>query len=341
MHKISISCGEVTEKEMNNEIVKKLDRLDNKISKLLNYAEASDYQEEVIQYTLNEWLEKWLELYKVNRVKPSTLYQKQNIIKLYIRESIGLLPLTKIDGITLQRFLIRITAPRQREHVYDILRDSYKRAMSLQLIEYNPVQAVQLPQHTPKQSKALTVEEEESFLTACKGCIYGDIFVLMVHAGLRKGEALALTGADLDTVREVIHVTKSISFKNKVGTPKTRASVRDVPIVYADVMEIAKARYKTAGRLFRITDGTLDEHFYNVLKASGLYKQGYTMHSLRHTFATRCAEDDIPVKVLQKWLGHTTLNMTLGIYTHVNNDYEELVIQKYKRRKSENNAQCT
>ena len=46
-------------------------------------------------------------------------------------------------------------------------------------------------------------------------------------------------------------------------------------------------------------------------------------HTLRHTFATRCCEAGIPAKVCQKWLGHSTINMTLDVYTHVTKNFED------------------
>ena len=52
------------------------------------------------------------------------------------------------------------------------------------------------------------------------------------------------------------------------------------------------------------------------------------VHTMRHTFATRCSEAGIPAKVVQKWLGHSTLEMTLNVYTHVNADFEAEMTDK-------------
>ena len=56
---------------------------------------------------------------------------------------------------------------------------------------------------------------------------------------------------------------------------------------------------------------------------------GISVHSLRHTFATRCAEAGIAPKIVQKWLGHSTINMTLDLYTHVNSDFEQSEVLKF------------
>ena len=57
--------------------------------------------------------------------------------------------------------------------------------------------------------------------------------------------------------------------------------------------------------------------------------EGISIHSLRHTFATRCAEAGITAKMVQHWLGHSTLDMTLNIYTHVNADFERKETAKF------------
>ena len=48
-----------------------------------------------------------------------------------------------------------------------------------------------------------------------------------------------------------------------------------------------------------------------------------SLHSLRHTYATRCVEANISVKVLQVLLGHTEIETTLDIYTTIFPDYKD------------------
>lgn len=58
---------------------------------------------------------------------------------------------------------------------------------------------------------------------------------------------------------------------------------------------------------------------------------GFTIHSLRHTYATRCAENNVSRVVTQKWIGHSTVDMTESVYTHVNNDFEKDEIEKFNK----------
>ena len=72
---------------------------------------------------------------------------------------------------------------------------------------------------------------------------------------------------------------------------------------------------------------TYQNHIARLSKQLGL--NGVHAHTLRHTFATRCAEAGIAVKVVQKWLGHSTVQMTLNVYTHVNPDFEAEMVEKF------------
>lgn len=151
-----------------------------------------------------------------------------------------------------------------------------------------------------------------------------------MYCGLRRGELLALTTDDVHLEERYITINKQ--FQNgKIVPPKTNAGFRKVPILdnlypYLKDIDLTKS-----DRLFPIKEHAIMEHFHNALKASGLYGQGFTLHSLRHTFATRCAEKNIASSVTQKWVGHTTADMTQNVYTHVNEDFEREEIAKFNK----------
>ena len=54
----------------------------------------------------------------------------------------------------------------------------------------------------------------------------------------------------------------------------------------------------------------------------------FSSHTFRHTFATNCLENDIPLKVVQKYLGHATMKMTADLYVHVSDKFSESQIEK-------------
>lgn len=309
----------------------KLDSIDNKLDKLISANSALQYSNEVLRLTLNDWLGQWIELYKIGQVKDSTLYKIRQIIRTYIFDTIGNIFLADIDGLTIQKFLMRINAPRQREHIFGLLKDAFRRAAVLQLIEYNPMQAVAVPKHVKKQSRAFDRAQERRFVSSCKKSKYSSLFLTMLYAGLRKGEAMALTERDIDFVNGYISVTKTVSIKRQITSPKTSAGIRQVPIFENLRPYLMYLQKKPYAAICTINAANVQNNFNKILKRANLYKQGFTIHSLRHTFATRCIEKNVPPKILQKWLGHSSLDMTLNVYTHVNSDFENSVIQNFNR----------
>ncbi len=71
-----------------------------------------------------------------------------------------------------------------------------------------------------------------------------------------------------------------------------------------------------AGNLYR-------REFQPLLKRAGLADEGFTIHSLRHTFATALAENGVHPSTAQKMLGHSDIRMTLAIYTHATDDMQD------------------
>ncbi len=54
----------------------------------------------------------------------------------------------------------------------------------------------------------------------------------------------------------------------------------------------------------------------------GIYENGMSTHSLRHTFATRCIESGMQAVVLSKLLGHSDIRITLNTYVKIFNEYQ-------------------
>lgn len=265
--------------------------------------------------TLGEWLGKWLELYKVGKVKHSTLDQMQR----YLREvkSIGDKPLNKLTAIDVQAFLNGIDKPRKREKLYMFLKDALTKAVKNKLLTDNPFDGIDKPKYDKKQSRALTHEEEKRFVEACSRTKQGNLYLLCLYQGLRLGEALALTYADVDFANKTLTIDKSIDSLGELTTPKTATSKRTIPLFKKSLALFTQGE---SGNVFKYDRKTYQHRMVVICRELGL--ANINIHSLRHTFATRCSEAGISAKVVQKWLGHSTLEMTLNVYTHVNADFE-------------------
>lgn len=265
---------------------------------------------------LGDWLQKWLELYKKPKVKHSTFDQMERYLR-EITPTILQKPLKKVTALELQTFLNGIDKPRKREKMYMFIKDAFTKAVKNKLLTDNVFDGIDKPKHDKKKSKALTREEEALFVEECKKSKQGDLFLFCLFQGTRLGEALALTYEDIDFDKKTISINKSIDTLGELTTPKTATSVRVIPLFKQTLAILPRLN---SGKVFRYDRKTYQHKIVEICKK--LNFEGISIHSLRHTFATRCAEAGITAKMVQHWLGHSTLDMTLNIYTHVNADFE-------------------
>lgn len=274
--------------------------------------------------TLGDWLNQWLQLYKVGKIRPSTL----KTVKYYLRsvERFQQRPLDKITAIEWQKFFNELAEqyPRKCTAVYTIINDAYKKALRNKIIKENPLEIVEVKSVKRRPSRALTHDEEQRFVAACREDPHGALYLCCLYQGLRIGEAAALDAEDVDFEARTLTISKSVDRDGTIGAPKTETSKRIMPL-FARTAEILPRQ--DSGKLFNFSKGTY-QNFMNKL-CKKLQLNGISVHSLRHTFATRCAEAGIAPKVVQKWLGHSTINMTLDVYTHVNDDFEQSEIRKF------------
>ena len=187
-------------------------------------------------------------------------------------------------------------------------------------IQYNPCASVKAPKNGIKKERTSATPGEEKIVAS-----NNDLWIyptIALYTGMRKGEILALQWQDIDFERNLIHVTKSIGHAGNhpfIKTPKTEKGIRTIPLL-AKLKEILEQIPERIPEHFIISiDGTrpLAEHEYqrlynNYRTATGI---NCTAHQLRHSFATRAFEADVPVKSVQEILGHKQLSTTMDIYT--------------------------
>ena len=76
-------------------------------------------------------------------------------------------------------------------------------------------------------------------------------------------------------------------------------------------------------------NSSYDTHLYKICKSCGL--ANLSMHSLRHTYATRAIESGMPPKTLQKLLGHASIKTTMDRYVHVTDDPLISAVQQFEQ----------
>ena len=265
--------------------------------------------------TLGEWLDKWMQLYKVNSLKPSSLEQMKRYLPAFA--PIANRPLNGLTAIEVQEFLNNVESPRKREKLHLMLKDALTKAMKCKLLEDDLFDGIKLPKRTRKRTVALTAEQEEAFVEACRKSNMGNLLLLCLYQGLRLGEALALTYEDIDFQHRTISITKSIDSLVNLTTPKTETSIRTIPMFQRTYDMLP---HNTTERVFTHPRKVYQNAMLRIVHKLNL--KNVSIHTLRHTFATRCAEIGISAKMTQQWLGHSTIDMTMNVYTHINSDFE-------------------
>ena len=190
-------------------------------------------------------------------------------------------------------------------------------------LDYSPCTHVSIPKNLPKTRREAATPEEEAIVKRSAHIWLFPFFIL--YSGLRKGEALALTWADIDFDNDVISVTKSVYHeidKAAIKLPKTAAGIRTVPLLAPLKAELQKipvgdpAAYLFShdGGVSPLTDRRYTTLWANWAKATGVTA---TAHQLRHSYATMLFDCGIDVKDAQDILGHSTAAVTQDIYTHI------------------------
>ncbi|HCC3140655.1 site-specific integrase [Niallia sp. Sow4_A1] len=233
----------------------------------------------------------------------------------------------------------------------------------MEIIERNPLEHVTIP----RQQNEIINEDNETdernywkkdeirnFLSITKHELdFRDhvLFHLLIYTGARKGEILALTWDDIDFEAGSIRLNKTLFHhdgKFIFQTSKTRESKRLISLDPLTLSLLNKWRIKQneaylAGKgylnnnkvVFDRDDGSPmrlaypNEKLAALIKKHNLHK--ITIHGLRHTHASLLFEAGASIKEVQERLGHSDIQMTMNIYTHVTDTLKEQTAQKFQR----------
>ena len=291
--------------------------------------------------TVGQWVDVWMVEYKEKSLKPTTLRYYSIYIRLYIKPMLGDIKLQALRRDSVQKFVNDLSQKGLSRGsiglINGIVVAALNQAQINELVVRNVALNITYPKHEPKKARVFTPEEQERFITAAKDAYMGDMFLLILATGLRFGEAAALTWNDVDFKENILHVNKTQfevesthiggSKQIQYGTPKTKDSYRSVPLLPDAVKILNEVRDEQerlglkSDLIFLNLNGVGRRHcnsriqFRNILSSAGI--ENASIHTLRHTFATRGLESGIELKVMQELLGHASLKMTADLYTHV------------------------
>lgn len=318
-------------------------------------------------FTFGEWLDKWYELYAIPYLKQSTLVSYDCYIRQHIKPSLGSIPLTDIDGMVLQNFFNEKYKSGRLDkrgglsektlcNLRMMLHAVFRKALQNDLVQKNYVEHVLLPKVIHKEMRVLTLDEQNRIqsVLATERDEYSFGILLCLATGIRIGELCGLRWEDFDLERKILKIRRTVQrLKNVdpnskcktsivIGTPKSQASIRDIPFTDAIISEI-KMHQNLLNKKFGsslisedqfvitrqldhpIEPRTMQDAFKRILKYANVHDANF--HSLRHTFATRALEAGIDFKVLSQLLGHADIATTMNRYAHVLDDKKRTAME--------------
>lgn len=316
------------------------------------------------EITLDRWFDRWMEVYKEKSIRPNTKREYTHIYRKNISPYIGGRHINSLVKSDIQRLVDRASDDgygyERQNKIKVILRDMLQRAVEDNLVINNPVSGIKLRANKEIKAKSLTTEEQSLFFDYCQNTFYDNLFNVAVNTGLRPGELFALQISDVDLENGFIDVSKTLVYQKyldddgktfHIEPPKTKQSYRKVPInsvcrLYLEQqmdlkLVVSQKRPKQQNDYLFVTkfNTPLNSVIYSdaikaVIRQINLTRpldnqfEMFSGHTLRHTFATRCFENGVDAKVVQSYLGHASLKMTMDLYTHVTEEKSMTDIEK-------------
>ncbi|MGN1213038.1 MAG: tyrosine-type recombinase/integrase [Christensenellales bacterium] len=264
------------------------------------------------------WYEKWLDLYKKPMVKDVTLDKIKSVFKNHILPYIANIPLKRIKTENVQAIINKLkTMPRQATIVYQNINSCLQQAMAVGLIYHNPCTAVIIKKNKGNKGKGLNKEQLNTLYQYLNGNIdilTRKLVLLYLNTGMRRNELLNIKYSDLDFDKNEIHI-KGTKTKN---SDRILQTTKDVLLMFP----------KKEKPFDNVTAPMINHRFKNICDTLGF--EGITLHSLRHTFATRCIEQGVDMVTLKEWLGHKDISITINRYTHISEEFKQEQTKKLK-----------
>ena len=293
---------------------------------------------------VDAWFDYWIGI-KKQTVRPNTVRNYSERYERNIKGVIGNKLLTDVKPIHCQKIFSDMadegykttTIYQTRIALYNM----FEFARENDVLIANPCKkSLKSDMGKPSDKKeALTIDVQKKFLEAVVGYSYENQYRFVLQTGLRTGELIGLKWSDIDFENRTMKIERTMEYRYKVGEwrvgpSKSKSGYRTIPLTDEAIrilenqrsknksLKLVPMEWKDIVFLRRkgtpVKNSTYDTGLFKYCDRVGIPR--FSMHVLRHTFATRCIEGGMKPKTLQKILGHSNIGITMNLYVHITED---------------------
>lgn len=278
--------------------------------------------------TVGEWARIWLTTYKADK-RPATIRMYRDCYNLHIMETIGGMELRDVKPVHIRRVLSGVADKSEslQHKVLITMRQIFDTARLNHLITYNPTESLKITPHArPEKKKYLTLPESALLMDQVTEPRARAFCALCLYCGLRREEALGLRWDDISAACDRLVINRAVSFPAGSNQPdpsmelKSKAAHRMIGIPKQLQAVLAKTPHlsdyvvpTSKGKV--MTQSAFKKMWKNHIQSC--YPEHIYPHMLRHTYATTLYRAGIDLRTAQQLLGHSSIQMTAEIYTHL------------------------
>lgn len=305
-----------------------------------------------VQYkNYSELLDSWWETYAPT-IKTNSQIAIKSQIEKYLRPAFGSYKLDKLTPAIIQQQVNKWARDYNQNNGgfkrYGQLHSYNKRILqygvSLQSLKSNPAKNILVPKVKKDKAKIKHFTDPElkqffEYLDSLDQKRFKNLFCVTLYkfllaTGCRINEALALKWSDIDLDNAVVHITKTLNYRLEINSPKSKSSYRDIDIDPKTVSMMKQYKHRQTkeawilGRTEKVVFSDFIHEYPNNRTLQARLKIHFKQaqvpdigfHGFRHTHASLLLNAGIPYKELQHRLGHSTLSMTMDIYSHLSKE---------------------
>ena len=284
-------------------------------------------------------------------VKQSTFSAYVLLIENHILPYFG--EVEEIQEEDVQKFvLLKLKEGLSQKTIKDIvivLKMIIKFAVKFHYYEYKQIEIKFPTDELKKELEVLSVNDHKKILNHIQeNFTFKNFGIYMcLTTGMRIGEICGLKWGDIDlekgvikvrrTIQRIYIVNQSIRYTKIISdTPKTKNSIRDIPISSELSKTIKSLKKLVNDNYYVVTNDekpteprTYRNYYKRFMKKLGINELKF--HGLRHSFATRCIESKCDYKTVSVILGHSNISTTLNLYVHPNLEQKKKCIDQMFR----------